>query len=71
MGVSYDIQSNKKGVEQLSVVEQQLTTKEGLVSGLAMNSDKNRDELPVTCSKCNMIFEYGLDYIRFSSNGMA
>jgi hypothetical protein len=51
-------------------VEQQLTTKEGLVSGLAMNSDKNRDELPVTCSKCNMIFEYGLDYIRFSLNGM-
>ena len=48
MGVSYDIQSNKKGVEQLSVVEQQLTTKEGLVSGLVMNSDKNRDE-----SSCN------------------
>jgi hypothetical protein len=29
-----------------------------------MNSDKNGDELPVTCSKYNMIFESDLDDIR-------
>jgi uncharacterized C2H2 Zn-finger protein len=29
-----------------------------------MNSDKNQDDLPVMCSKCNIIFKSDFEYIR-------
>jgi len=29
-----------------------------------MNSDKNQDELPIMCSKCNIVFMSDSDYIQ-------
>jgi len=29
-----------------------------------MNNNKNQDNVPVTCSKCNMVFESDSDYIQ-------
>jgi uncharacterized C2H2 Zn-finger protein len=29
-----------------------------------MDSDKNQDDLPVMCSKCNIVFKSDFDYIR-------
>jgi uncharacterized C2H2 Zn-finger protein len=29
-----------------------------------MNSDKNQDDLPVMCSKCNIVFKSDFDHIR-------